>query len=181
MRKGVLIGAGLVTLVALLLGAAYVGGQLLGQKQDLGGFIAPGSKESAAVSSFRIEKPDELPEEPSAVAGTVRSIEGKRITVALPQSISSGGVVRVGGTADSTPTPDPNEKLIEVIVTQETTIYKSEALEKEGGKLKQKLSEVDLDAIQPGDYVVVWGEKSGDRVTAEVIHTTGVMAIRLGN
>ena len=179
MRR-VLVYGGVAVLAVLLIGAAFVGGQLL-SGGEVGRFVLPFLRRggTTGVYSGELIRAEELPEEAPIDTGEVVSVTGKRITIRPPraQMVDLGegrgaGVVTIGGESESKETEDDGER-VEVLVTRNTKIWKTQPSISPGmvpeGPIKQEVEEATLDDIKPGDYITVWGTKSGDRVNAEVI------------
>ena len=151
---------GAISLVVLLIGAAFVGGRLLARRHTVH-YSGPGV--------FRLSRPAELPKEPPETSGPVQKVEGKVIT--LEEPVGGRGVIYSGPEGT---TKEGEWKQIEVVVTHDTKIYKAippspEEMEK-GGEFQQKVEEATLADVQVDEQIEVWGQRSGDRITAEVIY-----------
>ena len=168
-----LLWAGLGVLVVVIVAAAFVGGRLLARQH----LVNP-----AGIISVEMSMPDILPQEPPAATGTVGRVEGKVITVDALQAGSGGGVMIVSA-GDSGQTLEQQgqqgeTKKTEVVTTNETRFYKliqpgMDELQG-GGVFQMKAEEGTLADVQSGQMVQVWGDKSGDRVTADVVCITGL-------
>ena len=65
-----------------------------------------------------------------------------------------------------------NGDKLEVVVTSDTTIYKSmppDGIPPNGGKVQQQVAPGSLDEIGTKSIVSAWGERRGDRVIARVL------------
>ncbi len=168
-----LLWGGIGAAVVVLLAAAFVAGRLLagGRLNDPAGMI-----------SVRMEPPADVPQEPPAVMGQVDKIEGKVLTLQASVSgarqqvmISAGSSGQGSGPAvNSGPEPAAGEtKVVEVVVTNQTRLLKAIAPSpdevRKGGTFQMTSEEITLEQIQAGSMVQVWGEKTGDRVVADVI------------
>ena len=153
-----ILGAG--ALVVLLVGAAFVGGRLLSQRHLV---------RTSGPGVVHIKQAAELPDEPPAAVGPVQKVEGKTITL---ETAAGGGATIYYGPGGVK--KEGEWKQIEVVVTQETKIYKGVPLSpeeiKKGGEFQMKVEEAMLADIKIGDHIEVWGEESGERIIAEVIH-----------
>jgi len=154
-----ILGAG--TLVVLLVGAAFVGGRLLSQRRLV---------RTSGPGVVHIKQAAELPHEPPAAVGPVQKVEGKTITL----ETAAGGSAVIYFGPEGVEKKEGEWKQIEVVVTQETKIYKGVPLSpeeiKKGGEFQMKVEEATLADIKVGDHIEVWGEESGERIIAEVIH-----------
>ncbi len=178
MKKTVLIAAGVVVLIALLAGAAFVGGQLLSgqglpEQASSGGIkmaIGQGGK-AAQTFSLDIQPAKELPQTPADVKGIFDRRQDNSLFVGT-------GQVRM------TAQKDPSGKVItatehdgatvEVVATAQTIVYRDVTLKQyEGqppsGKVDQVVEPGALDEIGQSSMITVWGKKTGDRVIADVL------------
>lgn len=149
-----LLWGGISLAVLLVLGAAFVGGHLLGRRPQ--------------ATRVTFLPPEELPERPPEASGLVKEIQGNLITMEVPGAV--GGVVYFGpeGTRK-----EGEWRELQVVVTQETAIYRRvppgpEEMSR-GGTVRQRVEEIPLSEIAPNDPIDVWGRKEGDRIVAEVI------------
>ncbi|HBY94492.1 MAG TPA: hypothetical protein DEP84_11130 [Chloroflexi bacterium] len=150
---------GVALMIVLLLGAAFVGGRLLAQQN-----VAP------VTQGVRLSRPAELLEEPPVTMGSVEKVEGKTIILEMPAG--EGGVVYSG--PGGTTKKEGEWKQIQVVVTQDTKIYRDIPIKPEelqrGGQRQLQVEEVTLADVKVGEQIEVWGQKIGDRVLAEVIY-----------
>ena len=185
MRRTVLIAGGLVLLVALLAGAAYVGTRML-TAPDEGASATGGtgrvmeivSDDGSGPVSLRIiiEPSPELPDRPSEASGIFLRRQDDSIfvgtgSIELDVEVESGSDPVISLSSDG---PE-----IEVVVTHDTVIYSDEtdihgdgsAPQESGEKtIQQVIKLVDsLDEVGPNTELQVWGERRGDRVVAEVL------------
>ncbi|MBI2955349.1 MAG: hypothetical protein HYY30_13625 [Chloroflexi bacterium] len=166
-RRTRLVRWGSVVLVVflLLVGAAFVGGHLLAERNVVG-----------SAQGVRLEVPAELPKEPPAAMGSVQKVEGKTIVIEEPKG--GGGVVY----SDSAGVTKKQGEFgqTEVVVTQDTRIYRSIPIKpdevQKGGQRQLELEAVSLADVRTNSTISVWGSRSGDRVVAEVIHILGLLA-----
>jgi hypothetical protein len=178
-KRIIWIVSGMVVLVVLLAGAAFVAGRMWSNKapQDeaLAGPlpVAPveDTSESEAVM-MQIKGAQELPQRPPDAIGVFSRREDNRIFVS---SSGKGVVIMEDGGAAS----DPQAQEVEVVVTGETTVYE-DVTQKDlgdeppsGGVVQQKVQPGSVEAIGQNSFVVAWGEKSGDRLVADILVYTG--------
>ena len=152
---------GLAAVVILVIAAAFVGGRLLSQRRLV---------RTSGPGVVHIKQAAELPDEPPAAVGPVQKVEGKTITL----ETATGGAAVIYFGPEGVEKKEGEWKQIEVVVTQETKIYKGVPLSpeeiKKGGEFQMKVEEATLADIKIGDHIEVWGEESGERIIAEVIH-----------
>ena len=178
MKKLVLITVGLVVLVAVLAGAAFVGAQLLaGQGQP-----AQALKSGLTMMTGQNGKPGqtfqgntqpakELPQTPADVRGVFDHRKDNSLFV------GTGVIIRTaqkdqGGNVTSSSTYDG--PVVEVVVTPQTIVY-SDVTNRQfngqppSGKIQQVVEQGSLDEVGKDSLVHAWGKKTGDRIIADVI------------
>jgi len=153
-RKQWQLWAALALVQILLMGAAFVGGRLIGQ-QNL-------RTARPQAASFL---PAQLPKETPADSGVVQSIQGQVVTLQRNQ-----GGARAGGT-------QATSRQGEVLITDETKFYKAttgapDQRAQFGTSVQPQAQATEATAadLKVGSNIMVWGPKSGERVTAEVIY-----------
>ncbi len=156
-RRALWLGVALLQL--LLMGAAFVGGRMLAQ-QNLRN-SSPG---------LATQLPAQLPKEPLADSGFIQKVDGKVFTLSKMAS-AGAGVIVVG------PGGPEMSKQTEVVVTADTKFYRmirptSEDMQKmqKGGSFQFRAEDATGDDARVGSMIMVWGPKSGNRTTAEVIY-----------
>ena len=168
-----------MSILVLLVGAAaFIGGRMLNGNVSPLGLFGLGGKGDMFSISINVIPAEELPRTPPEIMG--QFVERKDNTI-LIQSLSlkggAGGVVveKGGGevVAGSPVDPDSGPK-VEVVVTNETTIYREttkigEPASGETQTVQQTVEESTLDELNSQSMVTVWGRKSGDRIIAEVL------------
>ena len=185
MKRTVLIAGGLVLLVALLAGAAYVGTRML-TAPDEGASATGGtgrvmeivSDDGSGPVSLRIiiEPSPELPDRPSEASGIFLRRQDDSIfvgtgSIELDVEVESGSDPVISLSSDG---PE-----IEVVVTHDTVIYSDETDihggepgSRESGEktVQQVIKPADsLDELGLNTELQVWGKRRGDRVVAEVL------------
>ena len=185
MKRTILILVGIVTLIALLAGAAYVGARMLGARGSASesgqrGKVIElvGDDGSGPVSMrIRIEPAPELPDRPPEAAGIYVRRQDSSLYV------GTGGIeldVEVNGnTGERQVTLSHDGPEVEAVTTRDTILYLdvTEMPIAEPGKMKsgertiqQAIVPADsLEEIGQNTELQVWGRKSGDRIVAEVI------------
>ena len=167
MRRSIWLVMGMVIVVLLLAGAAFVGGRLLGD-QDLTG----NSQEAVRIgegliartgSKIEVQQADEMPDTPPDVAGVYVRREDSRLFV------GTGTLTFVIGRDVSY-----DGSLVEMVSTHDTRIYRDDTAkllkdDLPSGPVQQVLKPGSLDEIGQNDVVSAWGEKRGDRLVASVI------------
>jgi hypothetical protein len=176
-------------LVLVVGAAAFVGGRMLnGNVNPLGLFGLGGNGKMMSVR-INVIPAEELPKTPPEIMG--QFVERKDNTI-LIQSLSlksgAGGVVveKGGGEAVAGSPVDDSGPKVEVVVTNETIIYREtteigEPTSGETQTVQQTVEESTLDDLTSQSMVTVWGRKSGDRIIADVLfYSNPVMFKRPG-
>ena len=167
MRRSIWIAIGMVVVVLLLAGAAYVGGRLLGDQELTGNDTAAVKIGEGLIAStgtkIEVLHAAEMPDMPPDVAGVFVRREDSSLFV------GTGTVTFVidGDASYDGPT-------VEVVSSHNTQIYRDDTtkLLKDGppsGPVQQALKPGSLDEIGQNDVVSAWGERRGDRLMARVI------------
>jgi hypothetical protein len=138
----------------LLMGSAFVGGRMLASQNQRN-----------TRSQFAVQLPAQLPKDPAAGSGTVQKVQDTIITLTIGRGGAPGGGGQgASGTSNQT----------EVAVTAETKYYKNTSAGSPGnpggGQAQIQVAEASLTDVKVGVNVMVWGTKSGERITAEVIY-----------
>jgi hypothetical protein len=199
-KKTLLLAISTLVLVAVLAAAAFLAGRLMDRKPDrpqlqiLGGPQGDGSlafragSESAAAavtgdlsSAIDFQPAEELPTTPPVTSGVFTRREDNRLflgTGNMSLSMVSGPE---GGDA-----PEPSTSYdgpeVEVVITKETLIYRdvtSPDFENPSAVIKQELEDGSLDDFTSQSTITVWGQKTGDRIVAEVILYSQPMMIKM--
>jgi hypothetical protein len=159
MKRKILIISGILVLVLLLGGAAYIGGRLL-NGQGLPGFSSGGKNFQLAA---------ELPQTPADVDGVFESRQDNSILV------GTGKVTVIEQKDQSGPhvSTEHDGPTVEIVVTTQTTIYEDVTQRVFDSASSQAVQQVvepgSLDEIGPGSMLTVWGRKTGDRYIADVL------------
>ncbi len=148
-RRLIIIGIALVQI--LLMGAAFVGGRMLGEQN---------SRTNRPIGSLQL--PSQLPKDPAAGTGSVQTIQDNLITLGR----GFGGPGGPGGQSNNNST--------EVAVTTDTKFYKNVSTAQPGnpggGQTQIQVADATLADVKVGNNLMVWGTKNGARITAEVIY-----------
>lgn len=149
MKRKRLIMIGIVLIQILLMGAAFVGGRMLGE-QNL--------RTNRPVGSLQL--PSQLPKDPAAGTGSVQTIQDNLIT--LGRGFGGPG----GGQSANNQT--------EVAVTVDTKFYKNVSTAQPGNpggaQTQVQVADATLADVKVGNNLIVWGTKNGARITAEVVY-----------
>lgn len=183
MKRSILIVGGIAVLV-LLAGAAFVAGRLLnreqqGQNAGIAGEPMGGASDGMVVS-IQVERAEELPDSPPDVVGQFARREDNSIFV---NEAGGGVIVRMrsessSGDAGEGPVvsgsgPDTTGREIEIVVTNETLVYKDVTAEgnppASSGTVQQKLEPGSIDEIGTNSLLAAWGEQRGERLIARVL------------
>ena len=154
--------AGIVLLELLLMGASFVGGRMLSQQGGRG------------RGQFGAQLPSELPRDPIAGSGTVQSIQGDVIDIASGRGFGGFGGPGNGGGGGG----QQANNQFEIAATADTKFYKNTASTTAGGggfaqrgsQTPVQVEDATLDDVKVGGSILVWGPKSGQRITADVIY-----------
>ena len=152
----------------LFVGAApFLGGRFLNQTVDPAGSI-----------SVTIVPAGELPQTSPEVTGSFVEQRDNSIIVES-RSLHTGGAVAIPA-AGTTREGGPR---VEMVVTSGTIIYRettqlSAPLSEENRTIQQTVEEASLEDLGARSMLMVWGRKSGDRITAEVLMYSDIVAIK---
>ena len=176
MKKTILIIIGVVVLVLLLAGAAFVGAQLLsGQglpvQASSGGLQFMTSQGGKQQVKIDIQPAKELPQIPADAKGLFDHRQDNSIFVGtgnvrmMAQKDQSGNVT-TSATHDG--------PVIEVVVTPQTVVYRDVTMNQFNGqpptgKTQQVVEPGVADEIGQNSTLTVWGKKTGDRIIADVL------------
>jgi hypothetical protein len=176
-RAGLIVA--IITLVAVLAGAAFFAGRLLNGSVSArpGAILLPGG---GAVQSVQIqsEGAEELPKRSPEASGQLVKRDDNVLTIAQFQEGNAVVVVQEAGTGGSEGGLEimgADGPQVEIVVTKDTQIYRDATFDDlkgsppESGVIQQKVEESGLDETSSGNMLTVWGRKSGDRIIAEVI------------
>ncbi|HTP08813.1 MAG TPA: hypothetical protein VMP08_11210 [Anaerolineae bacterium] len=181
-RTGLIVG-GVIALIVLLGGAAFVGGRLLNNQAAPApgpdGLMIKGGPGGAQGVSVQIEPAKELPAAKADALGLFAERKDNSIFV----TIGSKFMVQVDKNGNVNTQTDGNGDKLEIVVTGDTTIYKdvTEASlnnPPSNGTVQQQLAPGSLDEIGTNSFVSAWGEKRGDRVIAKVLMYSQPMMIK---
>ena len=186
MKRTIPIVAGIMALVALLAGAAYVGARMLGAAGGTAADSGPRGKVLEMVADdgsgpvsvrIHIEPAPELPDSPAAAAGVFVRRQDNSIfvgtgSITLDVEVDGATGAREVNLGHSGPE-------IEVVVSRDTILYREEtemptanpeAMKSGEVTIQQEIRPVDsLEEIGQNTELQVWGPKRGDRVVAEVL------------
>ncbi len=178
-NKSILIGIGIGLLVVLLAGAAFVGGRLL-NGQGLPGLssggpifsIGPNGGKRVRVNIDDILPAKELPKTPADVRGLFDHRQNNSIFVGTGNVAMTVMKDQSGQVHTSSSHSGP---VVEVVVTNQTTIYKDVTAEQfngpppQGQKIQQVVQPGSLDEVGQNSTLTVWGRQTGDRYIADVL------------
>jgi hypothetical protein len=164
----------MVILVLVVGAAAFMGGRMLNGNIGPLGVFGLGGKGDVISFAIHVIPAQELPKTPPEVTGLFVERKDKTIVVASISLESGKGGVAVG--PGSRVDVDSGPK-VEVVVTNETTIYREttdlggppDLKSGETESVQQTVEESTLDQLNSQSMVTVWGRKSGDRIIADVL------------
>jgi hypothetical protein len=174
-KRMILILGVLVVVVAT---AAFIGGRMLNGDVSPLGVFGIGGKGDVMTVRVNVIPAEELPKTPAEVVGLFVKRQDKTIFVSsIPMKSGAGGMVvqkSDGEVSAGSPADLDSGPQVEIVVTNETTIYRetTELAGPPSGKeetIQQTVEESTLDELNSQSMVMVWGRKSGDRIIAEVL------------
>ena len=156
-RSGILIVVGVATVVALLV---FAGGALAVGRLSAPSREGEGDRGFGGRPQFQIESAKELPTSQPIVRGIVTKRDNNVLSVG-----QRGGF---GGNSGS------NTNLTVVMVAPDATIYHDTTQfgsngQPPSGTIQQTVEPGVLDGIQTNSRVTVWGDQSGNQITAKVL------------
>ena len=177
MKKTILIIVGVLVLVVLLAGAAFVGAQLLAG-QGLPGLSSgplvltgPDGRQQVRIQPGDTQPAKELPQTPADVRSVFDHRKDNSLFVGTGVIIT--GVQKdQGGNVTSSSTF--NGPTVEVVVTPQTIFYRDVTSRQfngqpPSGKIQQVVEPGSLDEVGKDSIIHAWGKKTGDRIIADVI------------
>jgi hypothetical protein len=178
MKKLILITVGLVVLVAVLAGAAFVGAQLLAVQ----GQPAQALKSGLTMMTGQNGKPGqtfqantqpakELPQTPADVRAVFDHRKDNSLFVGTGVILRTAQQDQAGKVTISSTYDGP---IVEVVVTPQTIVYRDVTSRQfngqpPSGKIQQVVERGSLDEIGKDSTIHAWGKKTGDRIIADVI------------
>ena len=173
-NKKLYIGLGIAILLVGV--AAFVGGRMLNGRVGTVGLGGP--NEGVTISRNDIIPAPELPTTTPEIIGLF--IERKDNTLII-QTVSFD--TGIGGTSGNTPLDTNSGPKVEIIVTNETIIYRettdfSLLSPGENFTLQQTVEESTLDHLNSQTMITVWGRRSGDRVVADILFYSNPLLLK---
>jgi hypothetical protein len=164
-------------LILLVGAAAFIAGRMLNQNVAP---MGPGGPPGSNNGSFALQliPAEELPKTAPEVTGPFVERKDNTIVVSsVPLDAGQGGVVEQSSEGDGendqslTSKNVPDGPKVEVVVTNETTIYRETTQPPSGQAetIQPTVAEGTLDDLKADSMIRVWGRKSGDRIVAEVL------------
>jgi hypothetical protein len=177
-QKTLLARIGIIGLLAagvMLLAACQAATQPAAQSAQAQGFGGNGQR-----PNFQMTPAPELPSAAPAARGILTKIDGNTLTVLEAGFIfgqGNEGTPRPRPTSDGTPRPRPTPALVQtvqVIVNGDTQYYQDVTLANPNGQppsgaIQQKVEKGSLSALTDNERLTVWGDQTGDQITAKVI------------
>ncbi len=179
MKKRILIIGGIVVLVAVLAGAAFVGAQLLagqgqpGVSSGVQVFTGPGGGTAFRTRNIDNRQPaKELPQTPADARGVFDHRQDNSIFVGTGNATFTAQKDQSGHVQISSSHDGPT---VEVVVTPQTIVYKDVTLQQyigkphPNGRVQQVVEPGSLDDLSTSSTITAWGKKTGDRIVADVL------------
>lgn len=175
-------------LIVMVGAAAFIGGRMLNGKVGPLGFGMPMGGNGMVSVSIQITPAPELPTTKPEILGLF--VERNDNSIILSSvSMDAGGqgvvVANGGGEAMAGSPKDNNGPKVEVIISNETTIYlettqpPSAPTAGETQVWQQTVAEGSLDDLTSQSFVTVWGRKTGDRVIAEILFISNPVMFKI--
>jgi hypothetical protein len=175
MNQKILIGLGVVLVVVLLAGGAFMAMRLVNAR---GQNSTSGSEKTVKVDYISAS---ELPKQAADLGGLVIRVKDNSVFVAQV-NLDNTSVRRL------LQQPTPAGPYTEVVVSKDTKIYRDATYdnvptpsggssEGAGQRVQQKLDLVDTSAITTPSYAQVWGERRGSRINANIIVVSAPIVI----
>jgi hypothetical protein len=168
MNRSILIAGSAAIVVLLLAGAAFVGGQLLGDRNQVTGegsgprVIRGGP---GGTQSLEIVPAGDLPSAPADVRGLYVRREDNSLFVGTGEIMLN---IRDGEVISDYDGPE-----VEVVVTHDTAVFRDKTQygtdEAEDGKIQQVVKPGSVEEIGKPSLISVWGQERGSRLFAEVL------------
>ena len=181
-KRGLIVG-GMIAMIVLM-GAAFVGGQLLNRSNAPAGdgnlvLNGPGGAQTVSV---HIEKAEELPEAPPDVVGLYSRRDDQSLFVT--DANLDRMMVTVDKNGKMTTSSEGSSQNIEIVVTKDTQLYRDATAPDpsqpvQGGVIQQKLEPGSLDEVGENSIVMAWGERRGDRLVASVLMYSKPMMFKM--
>ena len=173
MKRTIVIAAGILALVLLLAGGAYMAGQLLGAGPETGNTDGPTIKVGTGkgpLTEVVFVRAEENPTTDPDVAGAFDRRQDNSVFV----NETKDGFHISQDESGSFAITNTTGKIHEVVVTGETDVYVDSTNEQidealSDGKLYQKLGAGTIEEIADLSYIRAWGERRGDRLIASVL------------
>lgn len=174
MKRTMWIVGGVIFVVLLLAGGAFMAGRLLGvgpEAMGLGGRpkIQISTGDGPATEAEWVPA-EELPESPPEVTGIYARHEDNSVFV----NETEGPGFRITMDEDGSVTTNASDKVSEIVVTGETKVYVDRTLDSideslASGVIHQKLKPGTVEEIGELSFVQAWGEMRGDRLIASMV------------
>ncbi len=174
MNRTVGIVVGVIVLAVLLVSAAFVAGNLLAtqpMQAEQPIVTSNGGAGQSIQMKVDMERAKELPPQPMDLSGiVVRRADNSLFlgtgNIRPKQVLNPDLTVRIEKTFDG--------PMVEVVVSHATTIYKDVTAKQyqyspPTGPVQQFLEPGSIDDIAENRTVIVWGERRGDRIIANVL------------
>ena len=166
MKRNIRTIGAIIALALLLVGAAFVGGQLIQAQQR----AQANNNQNGPLKLVTL-----APEMPTTAAdgrGEVTNRDGNSIIIC--ESHGSRPISKVGGLND-----ESCDSVVEVVITHETVLFRDVTDRQYGNETQSAPGEAQVfnQVVEPGTQddlgvgaqVMVWGPKSGNRITADTL------------
>jgi hypothetical protein len=177
MKKTLLIAGGIVVLVTVLAGAAFLAGRMLTRPvtsekaSSMTMTMGSDGQTKYQIADVDMKHAEELPDRPPDVTGLMIKAENNSIYIGIGPRRDFGFSAAGSGEYDA----DDFDAIVEVVVTRSTEMYKDVTgvqVLKPGQELetvRQKVAPLRLDELSGQGLIMAWGERRGDRLIADVV------------
>jgi hypothetical protein len=160
--------------ILLVGGAAFLAGRLLNQELDPTHLGAPFEGDFRSM----IVPAPELPAVPPDVAGAFMERTDNAVLIET-RTFEASGLVAASNMEDRS----ERGPIVEVVITGETMIYQEttqpeEPLSAENQAIYQTVQRSTLEDLDAHSMLMVWGRRSGDRVIADVLMYSDLVAVK---
>jgi hypothetical protein len=181
-RKKILYLVGGILILALVLGgAAFVAGKYINNNREStssdSGMMVMEQGGAGGVGQFtrkiELEPAEELPDRAPEARGIFVRREDNSLFIGTG-NIMIGVKAEKGSEASADISTEYDGPVVEVVVTNETVVYKDETNfgspgSEDEGPIQQVVTSGSIDEVDQNTSFSVWGRKVGDRLIAEVL------------
>lgn len=174
MKRVVLFTGGVLALMLVLAGAAFMAGRWFNQAPSKSEHVvleSPGGSKTMLLQEPDVVYAEEMPDSPADAVGLFARREDNRLFIQSGDATINIHRDDQGNVALETRSDGPE---VEVVVTHDTQIFRDDTIiqyghEAPSGPLQQVLVPGTLDEIGEHSSIRAWGEQRGDRTIADLL------------